>query len=49
MSRTNDIACRHTNARMSKIVCNGALVYLCGRTAGGSASADGFCRVSTRC
>ena len=29
----------HTNARMSKIVCHGGLVYLCGQTANGSPSA----------
>lgn len=36
----NDIARRHTNARMSKIVGYGGLVYLCGQTAGGGPHAD---------
>lgn len=31
---------KHTNARMSKIVKHGGLVYLCGQTAVGSASAN---------
>ena len=30
----------HSNARLSKIVRHGGLVYLCGQTAKGSASAD---------
>lgn len=36
-----DIQRHHTNARMSKIVCHGGLVYLCGQTAKGSPSAEG--------
>lgn len=36
-----DIERKHTNARMSKIVRHGDLVYLCGQTASGSASATG--------
>ncbi|QKD44919.1 RidA family protein [Alicycliphilus denitrificans] len=36
-----DIQRHHTNARMSKIVCHGGLVYLCGQTAKGSPSANG--------
>lgn len=34
-----DIQRHHTNARMSKIVRHGGLVYLCGQTAKGSPSA----------
>jgi enamine deaminase RidA (YjgF/YER057c/UK114 family) len=36
-----DIQRHHTNARISKIVCHGGLVYLCGQTAKGSPSATG--------
>lgn len=36
----SDIERKHTNARMSKIVCHGDLVYLCGQTASGSANAS---------
>ena len=36
----SNIERKHTNARMSKIVRHGGLVYLCGQTANGSASAD---------
>jgi enamine deaminase RidA (YjgF/YER057c/UK114 family) len=36
----NSIERQHTNARMSKIVKYGGLVYLCGQTANGSASAE---------
>jgi enamine deaminase RidA (YjgF/YER057c/UK114 family) len=36
----SDIQRKHTNARMSKIVRHNDLVYLCGQTAGGSASAN---------
>ena len=36
-----DIERKYTNARMSKIVRHGDLVYLCGQTASGSASATG--------
>lgn len=36
----NDIERKHTNARMSKIVRHGGLVYLCGQTATGSAAAE---------
>lgn len=35
-----DIERTHTNARMSKIVRHGGLVYLCGQTAGGSGNAS---------
>jgi enamine deaminase RidA (YjgF/YER057c/UK114 family) len=35
----NDIERKHGNARMSKIVRHGGLVYLCGQTASGGASA----------
>lgn len=38
---------KHTNARMSKIVRHGDLVYLCGQTAGGSASASADITVQT--
>lgn len=37
----NDIERIHGNARMSRIVKHGGLVYLCGQTASGGASADG--------
>jgi len=36
---STDIQRHHTNARMSKIVRHNSLVYLCGQTASGSASA----------
>jgi enamine deaminase RidA (YjgF/YER057c/UK114 family) len=36
---STDIQRHHTNARMSKIVRHNGLVYLCGQTASGSASA----------
>lgn len=36
-----DIQRHHTNGRLSKIVCYAGLVYLCGQTAKGSASANG--------
>lgn len=36
----SDIERKHTNARMSKIVRHGHLVFLCGQTAGGSANAS---------
>lgn len=36
-----DIQRHHTNGRMSKIVCHGGLIYLCGQTAKGSPSANG--------
>lgn len=36
-----DIQRHHTNARISKIVCHGGVVYLCGQTAKGSPSAAG--------
>ena len=36
----SDIERKHTNARMSKIVSHGNLVYLCGQTASGSAHAS---------
>lgn len=36
----SNIERKHTNARMSKIVRYGDLVYLCGQTANGSASAN---------
>ena len=36
-----DIQRQHSNARMSKAVIHGGLVYLCGQTANGSASATG--------
>lgn len=39
-SNMSDIERKHTNARMSKIVCHGGLVYLCGQTANGSAAAS---------
>jgi enamine deaminase RidA (YjgF/YER057c/UK114 family) len=35
-----EIERKHTNARMSKIVHHGGLVYLCGQTATGSPHAD---------
>lgn len=37
----SDIERKHTNARMSKIVRHGDMVYLCGQTASGSANASG--------
>ncbi len=36
----NDIDRRYANARMSKIVRHGGLVYLCGQTASGGANAS---------
>ena len=36
-----EIQRHHTNARMSKFVSHGGLVYLCGQTAKGSSSATG--------
>ena len=36
----SDIERKHTNARMSKIVQHGALVFLCGQTSSGSGAAD---------
>ena len=47
MNPAHDIERTHTNARMSKIVRHGGLVYLCGQTAGGSASADADIRAQT--
>src|SRR5437588_25052 len=41
MSTTTDIERLHTGPRMSKAVRHGGLVYLCGQTASGSASANG--------
>ena len=37
---TQDIERRHSNARMSKIVQHGALVFLCGQTSGGTSIGD---------
>jgi enamine deaminase RidA (YjgF/YER057c/UK114 family) len=37
---TSSITRTHTNARMSKIVRHGDLVYLCGQTSGGTDIAD---------
>lgn len=39
---------KHTNARMSKIVTHGGLVYLCGQTANNSPAADGDVTVQTK-
>lgn len=36
----SDIERKHTNARMSKIVRHGGLVYLCGQTASGGTNAS---------
>lgn len=36
----NEIKRKHTNERMSKIVCHSDLVYLCGQTASGGANAS---------
>jgi enamine deaminase RidA (YjgF/YER057c/UK114 family) len=35
----SDIQRKHTNARMSKIVQHGGLIYLCGQTSNGSSAA----------
>ncbi|SEM03968.1 Enamine deaminase RidA, house cleaning of reactive enamine intermediates, YjgF/YER057c/UK114 family [Variovorax sp. YR750] len=43
-----DIERKHTNARMSKIVRHGGLVYLCGQTASGSANATGDIAAQTQ-
>lgn len=40
MTDTTTIQRTHSNARISKIVRHGGLVYLCGQTAKGSASAE---------
>lgn len=37
----SNIERKHTNARMSKIVCHQGLIFLCGQTAVGGASAHG--------
>lgn len=44
----NEIERKHTNARMSKIVLHGGLVYLCGQTASGGPAATGDVVVQTR-
>jgi len=36
----SDIARKHTNARMSKIVEHGGLIFLCGQTSSGTSAAD---------
>ncbi|HZG18435.1 MAG TPA: RidA family protein [Herbaspirillum sp.] len=43
-----DIERQHTNARMSKIVRHNGLVYLCGQTAVGSASASADVTAQTK-
>jgi len=44
----NDIERKHANARMSKVVCHGGLVYLCGQTANASDSASGDIQAQTK-
>jgi enamine deaminase RidA (YjgF/YER057c/UK114 family) len=43
----SEIERKHTNARMSKIVKHGGLIYLCGQTAGGGAHAEADITVQT--